>query len=79
MRGACFLLFCAALVAADADGRRRKGGQGQPDLVNPCLNASSKAIKMKYCDHKLSIEERVQDMVQRMSIKEHCPVTRIPL
>jgi hypothetical protein len=41
-----------------------------PLLVNPCLNASSPAKQMQYCDATLPLATRVDDMVSRMSTAE---------
>ena len=41
-----------------------------PKLNNPCLDASKPYQKMKWCDATLPIDERVQDMISRMSLAE---------
>jgi hypothetical protein len=41
-----------------------------PKLINPCINESFAASKMKWCDHTLGVDERVDDMVSHMSLSE---------
>ena len=41
-----------------------------PKLYNPCINTSSAASKMHWCDHTLPMDARVADMVSRMSLSE---------
>jgi hypothetical protein len=41
-----------------------------PKLVNPCTNASSAMSKLKWCDPAVPIDERVNDMISRMSVNE---------
>ena len=46
------------------------GAAAAPHLNNPCLDASKPYQKMKWCDATLPIDERVQDMIGRMSLAE---------
>ena len=46
------------------------GVAATPHLNNPCLDASKPYQKMKWCDATLPINERVQDMLVRMSLTE---------
>ena len=46
------------------------GSAAAPHLNNPCLDASKPYQKMKWCDATLPIDERVQDMISRMSLAE---------
>jgi hypothetical protein len=41
-----------------------------PKLINPCQNTSSVAAKQKWCDPRVPIDERVEDMIGRMSLAE---------
>jgi len=41
-----------------------------PEMVNPCINSSSPAAKMKWCDATAPLSERVDDMIARMSLQE---------
>ena len=40
------------------------------EMINPCINASSVHAKQKWCDAALPIDERVADMVGRMTLAE---------
>ena len=41
-----------------------------PMLNNPCLNETSDFAKQPWCDHTLPIDERVKDMVSRLTLAE---------
>jgi hypothetical protein len=41
-----------------------------PKLFNPCLNKSSASASQKWCDPTQPIDDRVADMVKRMTVKE---------
>ena len=41
-----------------------------PMLINPCINASYPQSKQKWCDPTVEVNERVADMVSRMSLTE---------
>ena len=42
-------------------------------MVNPCLNKTSPFAAMKWCDYTQPIDDRVNDMVSRMSLQEKIP------
>ena len=41
-----------------------------PKLVNPCIDPKSTSSKARWCNADLPIDERVDDMVSRMSVSE---------
>lgn len=41
-----------------------------PKLINPCINGSSESARQRWCDSKVPIEDRVSDMINRMTVKE---------
>lgn len=42
----------------------------QPRMINPCRNASLPFAKMPFCDPTLPLDQRVDDAVQRLTLKE---------
>lgn len=56
------VLVAGSLFATvDADG---------PLMVNPCRDASSPHAKMPFCDASLGIDERIEDMIKRLSVDD---------
>ena len=41
-----------------------------PELINPCLDPKSGQADLPWCDHTLPLEDRVADMISRMTIEE---------
>eukprot|EP00440_Ansanella_granifera_P058946 gb/GFBE01063890.1/.p1 GENE.gb/GFBE01063890.1/~~gb/GFBE01063890.1/.p1 ORF type:complete len:787 (+),score=165.40 gb/GFBE01063890.1/:1-2361(+) len=46
------------------------GSAADPWLVNPCLEANSPWAKQPWCDATLPLDQRVEDMVKRMTLQE---------
>ena len=41
-----------------------------PELINPCLDKTSKFASQPWCDHTLPLDARVADMVSRLTLDE---------
>lgn len=41
-----------------------------PMLINPCINASYPQSKQKWCNPTVEVNDRVADMIARMSLAE---------
>eukprot|EP00418_Pyrodinium_bahamense_P007913 CAMPEP_0179121212 /NCGR_PEP_ID=MMETSP0796-20121207/57152_1 /TAXON_ID=73915 /ORGANISM="Pyrodinium bahamense, Strain pbaha01" /LENGTH=794 /DNA_ID=CAMNT_0020819793 /DNA_START=44 /DNA_END=2428 /DNA_ORIENTATION=+ len=59
--GLATFLACAAVARC---------GVSTPFLVNPCLNTSFSFSKMPWCDPTLPIDQRISDMLSRMTLDE---------
>ena len=55
---------------APAPAPRPAPAPSRPDLVNPCLNKSAEYSKQPWCDASLPVDERVTDMLSRMTLAE---------
>lgn len=58
------------LLPTLANGAPEATPKTSPELINPCLDKTSKFASMPFCNSTLSIDERVADAVSRMTIKE---------
>ena len=58
MKFVLLALACASAVRADSS------------LNNPCIDASSAQSKQPWCNVSLPIDERVADMISRMTVAE---------
>ena len=62
MKSTCFSL--AIGIIATVHAAPRNAAAPGPEMVNPCVDASSKFAKMPWCNAKLPIDTRVNDMVR---------------
>ena len=67
-----FLTLAAvvSLSVAEAHNEHARPKHLIYELVNPCLNQSSGQASLPWCDYTLPIDDRVDDMISRMSLDE---------
>ena len=64
------LFFLDVLLWAGPRVQPPPGPPLNPDLVNPCLDASQPYHAMPWCNASLGVEDRITDALQRMTVDE---------
>ena len=65
---AILVMIATAIPRIAATDYTHRTDENPGRLVNPCIDPSTAASKMPFCNSSLDLDLRVQDLVSRMSI-----------